>query len=65
MTDQGRLQQIIDQGHPGQAEHARQLLQRLDDSGGQALPELADEINLLYDAYLHDPYLTRYEGSEQ
>jgi hypothetical protein len=41
-----RLQEIIDRGSPAQAELARHL-----PAGAQA--------DLLYDAYLNDPYLTR------
>ena len=41
-----RLQEIIDRGSPAQAEMAQQLT-------------TSRELDLLYDAYLNDPYLTR------
>ena len=43
-----RLQEVIAHGSPAQAELARQLLE---------VPGPAAD--LLYDAYLNDPYLTR------
>ena len=41
-----RLQEIIDRGSPAQAEMAQQLTS-------------SAELDLLYDAYLNDPYLMR------
>lgn len=55
-----RLTEIIEKGGAQQADHARTLLQRLDRSGDESA--LADEAAVLYDAYLHDPYLTRQDG---
>lgn len=49
MDHQRRLQEVIDHGSPEQAAYARELLSR----------PVEDQIDLLYDAYLHDPYLTR------
>jgi hypothetical protein len=45
-----RLQEIIDRGSPAQVELAR----RLQATGA------VEQIGQLYDAYLNDPYLTRY-----
>jgi hypothetical protein len=45
-----RLQEVIERGSTGQAALARELVGT----------ELSDDVDLLYDAYLHDPYLTRY-----
>lgn len=53
-----QLSEVVTQGPPAQAERARDLLRQLDASD-EVPAELVDEIQLLYDAYLHDPYLTR------
>lgn len=45
-----RLQEIVDRGSPAQAALAREL---------QARPDMLADVAALYDAYLHDPYLTR------
>lgn len=58
MDARARLQEVIDRGGPGQAEHARTLMDRLATGTN---PELERQIALLHDAYLHDPYLTRYD----
>lgn len=49
VTSQQRLQEIIARGAPEQAAYARSLLGA----------ESSHDIDLLYDAYLNDPYLTR------
>lgn len=59
MQQRARLEEVVTKGAPAQADRARKLLERLDATSGQAAGELAEEIDLLYDAYLHDPYLTR------
>ncbi len=59
LRTQSRLQEVVDKGAPGQAEHAEQLLARVNSVDG-ALPEsLVEEAAALFDAYLNDPYLTR------
>jgi mannose/cellobiose epimerase-like protein (N-acyl-D-glucosamine 2-epimerase family) len=52
------LQEIIDRGQPAHAAEAARLLARLatDPDDAQSLADAA----ALVDAYLHDPYLTRY-----
>lgn len=45
-----RLQEVIDKGSPAQAALARRIL------ADGSPPE---QIAALFDAYLHDPYLTR------
>jgi mannose/cellobiose epimerase-like protein (N-acyl-D-glucosamine 2-epimerase family) len=52
------LQELVDRGQPAHAAEAARLLARLaaDPDDAQALGDAAD----LVDAYLHDPYLTRY-----
>lgn len=56
MDKREHLEEIIDRGAPGQAAQAEELLASL--LAGQ--PDVA-AIDLLYDAFLHDPYLTRDE----
>lgn len=51
-----KLEQIIANGGADQARLARELLARLSVAES---PALHAEIDALYDAYLHDPYLTR------
>lgn len=46
-----RLQEIITRGAPAQAALARHL---------QGTGSSAEEVDRLYDAYLNDPYLTRF-----
>ena len=58
MDPRTQLQEILERGGPRQAEMAGELLGRLDALDS---PALRDEISTLYDAYLHDPYLTRYD----
>jgi hypothetical protein len=53
-----QLEQIIAHGGPDQARLARELLSRLS-VAPVGSPALLAEIGALYDAYLHDPYLTR------
>ena len=53
-----RLAEVADCGAPAQAAHARSLLTRLVDNDDATTEQEARE---LIDAYLHDPYLTRYE----
>ena len=52
------LQEIVDRGQPAHAVEAARLLARLaaDPSDARAMSDAA----ALVDAYLHDPYLTRY-----
>ena len=54
MADLGRLEAIAQRGGPAHAQEARRLLERAE--GGEDVTEAAD---LLWDAYLHDPYLER------
>lgn len=58
-----QLREIAQKGAPGQAAHARDLLSTVTALTGDLPPALAEEIGLLFDAYLHDPYLTR-QGSD-
>jgi len=53
-----KLEQIIADGGADQARLARELLARLSVAPAES-PALHAEIDALYDAYLHDPYLTR------
>ncbi len=53
-----QLEQIIANGGRDQARLARELLARLSVAPDES-PALHAEIGALYDAYLHDPYLTR------
>jgi hypothetical protein len=53
-----RLTEVADRGAPAQATHARALLTRLADNDDASTEQEARE---LIDAYLHDPYLSRYE----
>jgi hypothetical protein len=53
-----RLAEVVDRGAPAQAVHARTLLAKLADNDDATTEQEARE---LIDAYLHDPYLTRYE----
>jgi mannose/cellobiose epimerase-like protein (N-acyl-D-glucosamine 2-epimerase family) len=55
---QRALQEIVDRGQPAHAAEAARLLWRLTTDPGDA-EALADAAALV-DAYLHDPYLTRY-----
>jgi phage gp36-like protein len=52
------LQELVDHGQPAHAAAAARLLARLaaDPDDAEALADAA----ALVDAYLHDPYLTRY-----
>jgi hypothetical protein len=54
VADLDRLETIAQRGGPAHAREARRLLERAQD--GADVTEAAD---LLWDAYLHDPYLER------
>jgi hypothetical protein len=54
-----RLDDVAANGAPAQAKHARELLNRFHDNTADADTE--QQARELIDAYLHDPYLTRYE----
>jgi|GEM_PF-5263012 hypothetical protein len=57
-----RLAEVIARGAPAQAELARDIQRRWEVLGQDDLPtDLAQEIALVFNAYLHDPYLTRRE----
>lgn|GEM_PF-1804557 len=59
LMDRSLLDEVATHGGPAQAALARQLLDRTQ-GFDTALPEsLESEIDLLVDAYLNDPYLTR------
>lgn len=60
MDSTQRLEEVARSGGPAQAAHARRLLDRLDLCGEQIPQDLHEEVALLYDAFLHDPYLTKY-----
>ncbi len=53
-----QLEEIIANGGADQARLARELMARLSVAPDES-PALLAEIGALYDAYLHDPYLTR------
>lgn len=53
-----RLTEVAERGAPAQAERAHALLMQLTDRDKATAEQEARE---LIDAYLHDPYLTRYE----
>jgi hypothetical protein len=59
MDVRARLQEVIENGAPGQAAHAEKLLIRVNAAHGEFSPGLLDEVGVLFDAYLNDPYLTR------
>ncbi len=50
MDRRQQLREVIERGSPSQAAYARELV----------CTERFDDVDLLYDAYLNDPYLTRY-----
>lgn len=58
-TARARLQEVIAKGPPGQAAHAERLLLQVNGAAGRLPADLADEVDVLFDAYLNDPYLTR------
>jgi len=59
MDVQARLREVIEKGAPGQAAHAENLLIQVSAARGELPAALLDEIDVLFDAYLNDPYLTR------
>lgn len=52
------LQEVVAQGGPAQAAQARRLLDLLAEDPED--PTAVETANALVDAYLNDPYLTRY-----
>lgn len=54
-----QLREVLARGAHAQAEYATALMERLDGLDGVLPEELANDIALLSDAHLHDPYLTR------
>ena len=64
MDPRDALDEVIARGAPAQAARARELLALLEagDAGPTAVH--VEEIALLHDAHLHDPYLTRVEPGD-
>lgn len=56
---QSQLEEVAIKGAPAQAAHARDLLTRANEAETPLPESLVTEIELLVDAYLHDPHLTR------
>ncbi|NQU37513.1 MAG: hypothetical protein HQ526_07980 [Actinobacteria bacterium] len=60
--DTSGLEDVIAQGSVAQAAYARDLLAQVERAGPTPTERLIREIDLLIDAHLHDPYLTRNEA---
>jgi hypothetical protein len=63
MDSRDRLEEVAARGAPAQSAKARELLSRLA-TDPQDLSAPA-ETDALFDAYLHDPYLTKIEPSDR
>ena len=59
MDELEKLREVVNRGGPTQVNHARTLLNQLDQK-----IDVSQNILELYDAYINDPYLTRNESSE-
>jgi hypothetical protein len=63
MDSRDRLEEVAARGAHAQSAKARELLSRLaTDPQDTSVPAEADA---LFDAYLHDPYLTKIEPSDK
>lgn len=58
-----RLEEITVRGAPAQAAKARELLSRLTENPKD--PAIPAESDALFEAYLHDPYLTKIEPEDE
>jgi hypothetical protein len=59
MDARDQLTEIIEKGAPAQAAKGRELLDRIATTPDDA--SIHAETDALFDAYLHDPYLTKIE----
>lgn len=58
-----RLEEVVERGAPAHAREARLLLQQWSKCPDD--PAVAETAALLFDAYLNDPYLTRYPDRQR
>ena len=63
MDARDQLTEIIEKGAPAQAAKARELLDRMATAPDDA--SIHAQTDALFDAYLHDPYLTKVESSAE
>jgi len=63
MDSRDRLEEVAARGAPAQSAKARELLSRITTDPQDA--SVSAETDALFDAYLHDPYLTKIEPSEE
>lgn len=56
------LSEVVQRGGPAQADEARRLLAALAEHPDD--PAVAEAADALVDAYLNDPYLTRYPAGQ-
>ena len=55
-----QLREVADKGAPAQAQRARELIAALQLNGND--PKASAQADALFEAYLHDPYLTKNAG---